>query len=194
MKCRGTIENVSINFRENCCNVKMSVSKNVAYDLENLKEKDLAVEIKPYKERRSLNANAYYWQLLAKISAAVREPVSYRHNMNLRELGYIEIMEGQAVFMIIPESEECQRKVDRYEHLHLKPTSQVREKNGKLFRTYMMLRGSHTFNTKEMSNLINITIEQAKDLGIETATPDQIKEMIERWGIDVEKAKKRVHG
>ena len=81
MKCRGTIESVSINFMENRCNVKMSVSKNVAYDLENLKEKDLAVEMKPYKERRSLNANAYYWQLLAKISAAVREPVSYRHNM-----------------------------------------------------------------------------------------------------------------
>lgn len=193
MKSRGKIESIAINFEKNCCDVNLSVNKNVAYDLENLKGKDLVVEMKQFRERRSLNANAYYWQLLSKIAAAVQVPVSYRHNLNLRELGYIEIIEGQAVFLIIPETEEAHKKVDLYEHLHLKPTSQVREKDGKLFRTYMMLRGSHTFNTKEMSDLINIVVEQAKELEIETATPDQIREMIERWGVEVEKIKKRVH-
>jgi hypothetical protein len=43
------------------------------------------------------------------------------------------------------------------------------------------MRGSHTFNTKEMSRLIDGTIEEAKELGIETATPEQIRRMMAAW-------------
>ena len=42
----------------------------------------------------------------------------------------------------------------------------------------MMLRGSSTYNTREMSVLIDGVVTEAKELGIETLTPDQIKEMM----------------
>lgn len=38
-----------------------------------------------------------------------------------------------------------------------------------------------------MSKLIDGTVSEAKDLGIETLTPNQIREMKERWGVKVEK-------
>jgi hypothetical protein len=47
--------------------------------------------------------------------------------------------------------------------------------------TLGLMRGSHTFNTKEMSRLIDGTIEEAKELGIETATPEQIRRMMAAW-------------
>jgi hypothetical protein len=48
---------------------------------------------------------------------------------------------------------------------------------------YKIYRGSHTYDTKEMSLLIDGTVADAKELGIETATPDEIRQMKERWGV-----------
>lgn len=48
---------------------------------------------------------------------------------------------------------------------------------------YRIYRGSHTYDTKEMSVLIDGTVADAKELGVETATPAEIAEMKERWGV-----------
>ena len=70
------------------------------------------------------------------------------------------------------------------EFCHLQPTaSTTTNKAGKLFRINLVMRGSHTYDTKEMSELIKGTVAEAKELGIETATPQEIKEMEERWRV-----------
>ena len=38
-----------------------------------------------------------------------------------------------------------------------------------------------------MSVLLDGVIQDAQDNGIDTATPDEIRQMKERWGVDVEK-------
>jgi hypothetical protein len=43
------------------------------------------------------------------------------------------------------------------------------------------LRGSHTYDTKEMSRLIDGVVEAAKELGIETLTPEQLERMKAAW-------------
>lgn len=50
-----------------------------------------------------------------------------------------------------------------------------------MYRTYALLRGSHTFNREEMSRLIDTAVEGAKALGIETMTPDELKRMMEAY-------------
>ena len=42
--------------------------------------------------------------------------------------------------------------------------------------------GSHTYDTKEMSRLIEGTVSEAKELGIDTRTPEEIALMTEEWG------------
>ena len=60
---------------------------------------------------------------------------------------------------------------------HLQPTSQVREGNDNvMYRTYRLLRGSHTYNTEEMARLIDGMITMCKEAGIpdrEIATPEE---------------------
>jgi hypothetical protein len=46
---------------------------------------------------------------------------------------------------------------------------------------YRIIRGTHTYDTKEMSALIDGVVQEAKDLGIETMTPEQIKRMEAAW-------------
>ena len=42
--------------------------------------------------------------------------------------------------------------------------------------------GSSSYNTKEMSVLIDEEVAQAKELGIETMQDSEIKSLIEQWG------------
>jgi len=48
------------------------------------------------------------------------------------------------------------------------------EVNGKQFLHMMVYVGSSQYDTKEMSTFISGIVEEAKDLGIETLTPDEI--------------------
>ena len=54
-------------------------------------------------------------------------------------------------------------------------------KKDKTWYSYYVLRGSHTYNSAEMARLIQGTIEDCKEQGIETATPDEIAKMQSLW-------------
>ena len=54
--------------------------------------------------------------------------------------------------------------------------------DGKL-TVYKIYRGVIPMTRKEMSVLIDGTVADAKELGIDTITPAELQEMKERWGI-----------
>lgn len=143
----------------------------------------LSVKIAKYREKRSLDANAYYWQLLSKVAEAMDVSKPFAHNYFLRRYGQIEVFDGQAVYVVIPDTEEAEKKIFEEETYHLKPTSQVKVgKDGRLYRTYMMLRGSSSYDTKEMSKLIDGLVSEAKENGIETLPPEELERMKAMWG------------
>ena len=149
----------------------------------------LSLEIKKYKAKRSLDANAYYWTLITKIARVLEVPNAEQHNRMLQLYGYPEVIDEKHVLMVIPETEEAHNKVMKAEEYHLKPTSDVREgKDGIMYRTYILMRGSRTYNTEEMARLISGLISECKDAGIpdsEIATPDEKRLLKERYGVDL---------
>lgn len=149
----------------------------------------LSLEIKRYKRKRSMDANAYYWVLIGKLAKVLQISNPELHNMMLSRYGQPEIFEGKAVYMTIPDTEDAEKKVANATDYHLQPTSQVREGNdGIMYRTYKLLRGSHTFNSVEMARLIDGLIGCCKDAGIpdaEIATPDEKRLLKERYGVDI---------
>lgn len=139
---------------------------------------DVDVSIKKARKKRSLDANGYYWQLSGKLAEALKVSKPRLHNTLLRRHGQLEIVDGRAVYIILPDTEEVEKKVDEDEVLHLRPTAQVKEgKGGLMYRTYMLLKGTHDYNTKEMSVLIDGLVSECKEAGIETATPEEIERM-----------------
>lgn len=80
-------------------------------------------------------------------------------------------------------------KVNNAMDYHLQPTSQVREGlDGVMYRTYKLLRGSHTYNSEEMARLITGLISECKDAGIsdaEIATPDEKRILKEKYGVEL---------
>lgn len=135
-------------------------------------------EIKEYHERRSLTQNAYYYVLLSKVADALRMSKTELHNRMLRDYGQIAIIGDKLVPVSVPDTEEGEKDTLRQEHFHLKPTSSVREgRDGVNYRTYVLLRGSHEYNTTEMSILLDGLIQEARTLDIETLTPDELERM-----------------
>ena len=61
---------------------------------------------------------------------------------------------------------------------HLRPTSSVMEgNNGILYRVWVLMRGSSTYNTAEMRQLLDGLIDEAKQIGIETLPEEELERM-----------------
>ena len=178
MKAKGQVKDISLDYKTKATELTLTADCRPE-DAEKLLDKELSIELKEYRQKRSLDANAYHWVLCTKIADAVGTSAVRVHNDMLRKYGQIELVDGQAVYIVIPDTDEAQARVDEAMTYHIRPTSQVKPgKDGKMYRTYMMLRGSHDYDTKEMSTLIDGVVSEAKELGIETMTPDRIKEMM----------------
>lgn len=152
---------------------------------EKLKDKLCKLTLVLWRAGRSLDANAYFHVLVTKIAEATDNSKIYVKNKLIAEYGRPQLISGSLVSMPLKE------EIEAYEldFVHLQPTSQMTtNKKDELFRVHLVMRGSHTYDTKEMSELIKGTVAEAKELGIETATPQEIKEMEERWRVKLEKA------
>ena len=140
-----------------------------------LKDKEISVEIKQYRAKRSLNANAYFHVLVDKIAAERHVTHTEVHNQLIAEYG---VLDEQISNIILDDSIPWLR----LDTIHLRPTTATRTMdNGKLYRVYLVMRGSHTYDTAEMARLIDGTVEEAKALGIETLTPDELERMKSLW-------------
>ena len=141
------------------------------------------IKLSEHKAKRSLDANAYYWLLIGKLSKVLRISTNYCHNVMLRRYGTLALMDETPVYLLIPDTDEAMKKADESETFHIKPTSNVREGNdGKMYRTYMLLKGSHEYDTAEMAALISGLRDECTQVGIPVETPDEIANLLSLIG------------
>lgn len=134
------------------------------------KGKVYTVEIKEYKKQRTLNANALYWRCLYELAESLECSVPFAHNIMLRRYGQPERVNGDLVYVMLPDAEEAATKANEAETYHLRPTSMTKEKNGVITRAWVLLRGSHDYNTKEFSRLLDGVISECRECGIDVLT------------------------
>ena len=149
-------------------------------------DKNAIYDLSPHKDvkRRSLSANNYFYALCTKIAEKLRISLNEVHNQMLSRYGYPEYIEDKIVYFILPDKVD----VNKLEGVHLKATSKTQVlDNGDLNRVYIVMRGSHTYNSVEMARLIDGVISEAKELGIDTITVTEKDKMIEQWGKAYEK-------
>lgn len=161
----------------------MNAAKTDDYEeLERLQRGDIRVELKAWRDRRSLDANRYFYVLVEKLADALKVSKPYIHNLMLRKYGQLQRIDGKPVWVILPETEEVAKKVDEDETLHVRATAEIKQgKDGKMYRTYLLLKGSHELNTQEFSILLDGIISECNEQKIPTATPSEIEMMKARW-------------
>jgi len=154
--------------------------------LASVEDKEQTYDLSPHKDvkQRSLSANNYFYALITKIADRLRISLNEVHNQMLSRYGYPEFVDDKVVYFILPDSID----VNKLEGVHLKPTAKTQVlDNGDLNRVYLVMRGSHTYNTAEMARLIDGVISEAKALDIETITITERDKMLEQWGKAYEK-------
>jgi hypothetical protein len=134
-----------------------------------LEQQDNKYEIKLYKDKRSLDANAYYWKLLNKIANILKLNKEQLHFKFLKEY-------GQVASCLLPSEVEI-TGFTKYNEL-----IRTIDIKGKLFNEYRLFKGSSEMNSAEMSILIQGIENEAKELGIQTLDELRVKEMLESWG------------
>lgn len=128
--------------------------------------------------KRSLNANNYHWMLCEQIAKVLKTSKYEVHNQLMIDYGTDWLdEEGSPVYVLMKDNGSYMRK----ETEHYRPTDAVEDRKGTWYRWFVLLLPSHLMGTKEMSELIDGTVSEAKELGIDTRTPDEIERMKQLW-------------
>ena len=141
-------------------------NKIITYLLEQAKDKQF--ELKEYKEKRSLNANNYYWNLVTELGNVLKMDKEDLHFLLLQKYGQSEMISVVA-------------DIDIKNYLKYYAEAGESVLNGKTFKHYKVYKGSSEMDKKEMSILINGLVEECHIQGIETKTPAEINSLLERW-------------
>lgn len=143
--------------------------------LDELKDKELKVQISVWRQDRSLNANNYCWKLLDEIAQRMH---------STKEEVYQEIISKVGVFEILPiRNEAVDNFVEKWQSRGLGWVCNImRDSKIKGYTNVIAYYGSSVYNTKEMSRLIDEVVQEAQALGIQTKTPQELAELKSLWG------------
>lgn len=132
--------------------------------------KDLSIEVKRWRERRSLDANAYLWVLLQKMAEVLH---SSKDEM------YLEMLDkyGQFASMLV-RPDAVDRMTEYWRTVRVLGEVGV----GSECRVEMLcFYGSSTYDTREMAVLIDGVVSECRELGIETLPPDELAALKDAW-------------
>lgn len=178
MESKGRLISAAKDWVSGKFRLTFEIEDDVSGQIDGIADKPLRIKAAHWREKRSLDSNAYYWVLLSKLAESIKISKPRAHNIMLREYGQVDLSYGSLSYAVIPDTDEAENDVLEREMFHLKPTSDVRTgKDGIAYRTYIILRGSSRYDTAEMSHLLDGLISECKTLGIETATPEELERM-----------------
>lgn len=129
-----------------------------------------------YRETRSLNANAYFHVLVDKIAKELKVGADEVKVQMVLDYGTIQTIGGKPVIALLPKEAKSS---DYYKYA--KWLGDCTAKNGEPYSQYACYKQTHTLDKTEMARLIEGVVYEAKELGIETRTPDELASLIERW-------------
>lgn len=142
-------------------------------------KKTLKIDIDEWKNKRSLNANSYFHLLVNEIASVMKiGNDECKIKMNLEYGSVATDKNGNKVIIKVPSDVDISKFYD-----YAKFIAEKEEKGLKL-SYYVFYKQTHTLNSKEMARLIDGTVEVAKELGIETKTPEELAKMKALWDIN----------
>lgn len=154
-------------------NITFELDEGNIKDLDKISgNKELMVQAKVHRNKRSLDSNAYAWVLMQKIAEATG-------------------LDKWDVYL------NCLQRYSRaFTHVIVKPNAIDRLKelyrvcidlgevtvNGKTGHQLQVYFGSSTFDTKEMSVFIDGIVSECRDLDIDLIPDSDIERMKKEWG------------
>lgn len=172
---RGRLKDLTIN-RDGSQNVTITIvgtDYREAYD--SLAGKEIDVEIKRHRERRSIGANGYCWVLIDKIAAALSVDKEAVYREAIRSIGGVSET-------VCVQNKAVERLRDGWEKNGVGWLTDTMPSKLEGCTNVILYYGSSTYDTKQMSCLIDHLIQDAEALGIETITPKEKERLMQSMG------------
>lgn len=135
-------------------------------------EKDY--EIKRCSKKRSLDANAYCWVLLDKLSAALRIPKEELYQWQITKIG------GVSDTVCVPDK-AVKRLKSIWESKGLGWQVETFQSKIDGCTNCILYYGSSAYDTEQMSRLIDSVITDCREVGIETKDPHEVESLLNQW-------------
>lgn len=134
----------------------------------------LTVAVSKYRKRRSLSANAYFWELIGRLS----------EKLNIsKEETYWEYIKHMGIYRSVEVNNKAVDTIIKMWRSHglgwIAEKTDDGEREG--FSLINLYYGSSSYNTKQMSRLIDSVVNDCKEQGIETLPPEQLECMKREW-------------
>lgn len=139
------------------------------------KDKPYDLTIKEHRKKRSLDANAYCWELIGRLADAMRITPKEAYRQAIQNIG--------GNYEVIPIKEEA---VNKFKEIWEKqglgwPCVDMGPSKLTGYRNLRAYYGSSTYDTIQMSLLIDNIVQDCKAVGIETRPPEEIESLLGGW-------------
>ena len=178
MKISGKIVGANIDYATNKPTLMLQINevndfKQLVDDMNGLDK--LSIEIKPYRARRSLDANAYAWVLMDRLAEKLNESKENIYREYIKHIG------GNSEIVCI-KNNAVERLCEGW------------GKNGIGWQTdtfpskidgctnVILYYGSSTYDSSQMTRLLDLIIQDCKQQSIPVETPDEIARLKSLWG------------
>lgn len=177
MNSIGTLQDISIDYKTNNPKITLLLDQRQSISsLEEMKDNKLSIEIKKYRKPRSLDANKYFWKLLQEVCEYKNIDTIEDYKRRVKELGIFK------QFKIMTQDVKTFEKIwtDRgiAWFCEISDTDYIGDTEFKIINAYY---GSSSYNSKQMSRLIDNLVQDCKAIGIETKPQAEINSLLESW-------------
>ena len=174
MEWTGELIGISQDYKTGKFNATFEINEGVPVVnfLQNLFHKKLSIEAKQFREKRSNDANAYCWALMTEIARVVQSSKDEVYEEMLQKYGCLDLEDGKPIVITIKTGIDVKRLGGHWKFY---------KSNGQ-FSSYLAIKGSSEYDSKEMSHFVDMVVSEAKELDIPTDTPSKIAELKALWG------------
>ena len=181
METTGRLISVTKDFITGKLNLTFQIDTMPSEDIEAFTRLDkegklplLDIVAKIFRKKRSLDANAYFHVLCGKLAEKMVFSKAKMKNILISRYGQVELLPDGSP--LIYKSNAPVEYMIELESVHSIPVKYLDDAT-----FYKIYRGSHTYDSYEMSKLIEGTVAEAIEKGIDVKTPDEIRRMVSAW-------------
>lgn len=170
---KGRIVDLSLSFNRKQ-RLTIELDSDFRSDYKALRESDVSIEVKKWREKRSLDANAYAWVLMDKLAAQTGIEKTLWYRSCIHEIG------GNSETVCVVNA-AVDKLRDGWEHNGLGWQTETLPSKLEGCTNVVLYYGSSTYDTAQMSRLIDLLVQECRQQGIETLPPHKLAALVEEW-------------
>lgn len=171
---KGVIQDLMYNGIRRETTVVLVLEGNQAQEIEKHKGGHVDLCIKKFRKGRSLDANGYFWVLCDKLAEKlhISKEEIYR--------GYIKQIGGNNDIVCV-QTKGVDSLCSGWNKNGIGWVTDTMPSKLDGCTNVVLYYGSSTYDTGQMSRLIDLCVQDCRAVGIETMPPAELKALVERW-------------